>query len=181
MTGNAERPADTKRDEQVLRARARSLASATKDVAMRAHVTDLLVVRVGRARYAVPLLSLGGVVPLPDLMPLPGAPGFVAGVAHVHGRVMTVIHLSALLGEGAESPKAAIVIDVGAEAFALGVSAYESVAAAPTAGLLPLPAGASPNGVRYIAGLLDEGVGLLQLDRIIDDLLQGRVGVYERD
>ena len=67
----------------------------------------LLVVRLARQRWALRLADLAGVCEVPPLRLLPRVPHPVLGLAHRHGRVVTVLDLAALLrdgpGEGAEA------------------------------------------------------------------------------
>ena len=59
----------------------------------------LLTVQLARHRWAICLPELAGVCELPPLRPLPGVPGPVLGLAHRHGRIVTVLDLPALLGD----------------------------------------------------------------------------------
>lgn len=168
--------------EQILRARARALARAQEDTAKRAEDAEVLVVRVGRARYAVPLSGLGGVVVLDALTPLPGAPDFVAGLAQVHGHVLTIVSLAAVLGESPEPPTAALLVGADAESFGLGVSAYENVIAHAPSALAPPPHGLSERASRYVEGVIGtSGIGLLRLSLIVADLLQDDVRTGEKE
>jgi len=157
--------------ERILRERARELAHAqTQGDELKAR-GEALVVRVGHARWAVPLAGLAGVVGLDALTPLPGAPGFVAGLAHVYGHVTTIVDLGVLLGEAPEAPAAAMLVEVDSGTFGLGVAAYESVISVAAAGLAPVPLGLSDAARRYVEGIMPAaGVGLLKLSAIVDDL-----------
>jgi purine-binding chemotaxis protein CheW len=168
--------------ERVLHARARALARVQEDPAKSADDAEALVVRVGRARYAVPLVGLGGVVVLDALAPLPGAPGFVAGLAQIHGHVLTIVSLAAVLGEAPEPPTAALLVGVDTESFGLGVSAYESVIAHATSSLTPPPHGLSEKASRYVEGVIAaSGIGLLRLPLIVQDLLQDDLRPVEKE
>lgn len=174
MSASSRVGADPRGTEFVLRERARALARPQTVVGSTSHRDELLVVGVGKALYAMPLIELGGVVPLAELTPLPGAPDFIAGVANLQGRVLSVVHLAALLGEAREPPRAAVLVESGADAFALGVSGYIGVVPDATGRIMPLPNGASREASRYVAGVIAAtGVGVLRLSRIIEDLLQG--------
>jgi chemotaxis signal transduction protein len=67
----------------------------------------LLVIRLARRRWSLRLADLAGVCEVPPLRRLPRVPHPVLGLAHRHGRIVTVLDLAALLrdepGEGAES------------------------------------------------------------------------------
>lgn len=64
----------------------------------RAAGTELVVVRLGGSRYALPMASVAEVGRPPVLTRVPGLPAFVAGVANWRGRVLAVLDLRALLG-----------------------------------------------------------------------------------
>jgi purine-binding chemotaxis protein CheW len=163
--------------ESILRERARALAQELTPRSERATSGEALVVRLGRARYAVPLEGLGGVVALDAITPLPGAPSFVSGLAQVHGHVLTIVDLGVVLGEGPNPPSAALLIDVKSESFGLGVSAYENVVSLPASGLAPAPPGLSDAASRYVEGLItSRGIGVLRLALLVSDLLREESG-----
>lgn len=60
---------------------------------------DLVLVRLGGSRYALPMASIAEVGRPPGLTRVPGLPAWVAGVANWRGRVLAVLDLRALLGE----------------------------------------------------------------------------------
>lgn len=163
--------------ERILRERARELARTQARADEGARRGDALVVRIGHARYAVPLAGLAGVVNLDAITPLPGAPNFVAGLAHLHGHVVTIVDLGVVLGEAAEPPAAALMIETSSGTFGLGVSAYEGVVPVPAMGPDAQPPGLSEAAARYVEGLIAApGVGLLRLRAIVDDLMQDESG-----
>ena len=66
----------------------------------------LLTIQLARQRWALRLPDLAGVCEVPALRKLPGVAAPVLGLAHRHGRIVTVLNLPALLqdapGAGAE-------------------------------------------------------------------------------
>jgi len=163
-------PNDT-RVEQILRQRAHDLAREQTQLSDQRG--EALVVRVGNARYAIPLVGLGGVMGLESLTPLPGAPETVAGLTQLQGHVVTIIHLGALLGEAPEPPTAALLIEVDSGSFGLGVSAYENVIAIPAKRLEAVPPGLSEAASRYVEGVVaTQGIGVLRLATLVNDLMQ---------
>jgi purine-binding chemotaxis protein CheW len=78
--------------------------SRTPDVA-------LVAIAMGEDRLALPLSELTGVYAMPALVPLPGAPGALLGVAGLRGQLVPVYGLAALLGSPAPpGPPAWIVV-----------------------------------------------------------------------
>ena len=59
---------------------------------------ELILVRLGGCRYALPLSGVGEVGRPPGLTRVPGLPVWVAGVANWRGRVLAVLDLRSLLG-----------------------------------------------------------------------------------
>ena len=59
--------------------------------------TELVIVRLGGCRYALPMSSVAEVGRPPGLTRVPGLPGWVAGVANWRGRVLAVLDLRSLL------------------------------------------------------------------------------------
>lgn len=59
--------------------------------------TELVIVRLGGSRYALPMSSVAEVGRPPGLTRVPGLPGWVAGVANWRGRVLAVLDLRSLL------------------------------------------------------------------------------------
>lgn len=64
--------------------------------------TELVVVRLGGCRYALPMASVAEVGRPPSLTRVPGLPAWVAGVANWRGRVLAVLDLRSLLAASAD-------------------------------------------------------------------------------
>lgn len=58
---------------------------------------DYQVITVNEQRYALPVANLVRVVPLRQILHLPGTPGWLLGVVHVHNAIVPVIELNAML------------------------------------------------------------------------------------
>jgi chemotaxis signal transduction protein len=59
-----------------------------------------LLFRVGDEFFAVPLLEIEVILPVPDLEPLAQAPGHIAGILRYRGRLIPVIDVGVLRGVG---------------------------------------------------------------------------------
>ncbi len=166
--------------ERILRERSAALAREQTRAEEPSERHEVLVVRVGRARYAVPLTGVSGLVILETVTPLPGAPLFVSGLAQVHGHVLTIVDLGVLLGEAPARPTAALLVEESTGSFGLGVAAYESVIALPSQGLAA--PGLSEAAARYVEGVnAESGLGLLRLEAIIRDLMRDESGDGDRE
>ena len=60
-------------------------------------VTEVVVVRLGGSRYALPMESVAEVGRPPGLTRVPGVPNWLTGVANWRGRVLAVLDLRPLL------------------------------------------------------------------------------------
>lgn len=78
---------------QILRARARALATPPVQAAAAEALLELLEFRLAHERYAVETRLVREVHPLKELTPLPGTPRFVRGIVNVRGRILPVIDL----------------------------------------------------------------------------------------
>jgi purine-binding chemotaxis protein CheW len=58
---------------------------------------EVVVIRLGGSRYALPMAAVAEVGRPPSLTRVPGVPGWLAGVANWRGRVLAVIDLRSLL------------------------------------------------------------------------------------
>lgn len=58
---------------------------------------DILVFRLGDARYAIPVVAIGEVIPRPKMAPAPGSPAEIAGLLQVRGEIRVVWDLWRLL------------------------------------------------------------------------------------
>lgn len=59
-----------------------------------------LLFRVGTEFFAVPLLEIEVILPVPELEPLAQAPDYVAGILRYHGRLIPVVDVGVLRGVG---------------------------------------------------------------------------------
>ena len=75
-------------------------ADARREVAT-APQAEVVVVRMGGCRYALPMPAVAEVGRPPSLTRVPGVPSWVAGVANWRGRVLAVLDLRPLLSADA--------------------------------------------------------------------------------
>jgi len=129
-----------------------------------------LLLPVGADRYALELVAIREVVVAPTVVPLPGAPATVLGVANLRGEVVPVFDTAALLGRRRlERLAFAAVAETEAGPAALAADGEPSTV------LLDQPVGAAESPVASGRFALPDGVVVL-LD--VDALLAPeRVGV----
>jgi purine-binding chemotaxis protein CheW len=89
--------------------RAERLALALDDEGDDARV-DLLMVRLGVEVFAFEAVHITSIRPMEALTPVPRVPAWVAGVANVSGRILSVIDLRAFLSLPGSSSEAAFLV-----------------------------------------------------------------------
>nr|WP_320049604.1 chemotaxis protein CheW [uncultured Desulfuromonas sp.] len=83
---------DDSRIQEILQQRADVLAQP--EAATTAHrFLAVVEFRLGQERYAFELSQVKKVIPVSALVPLPGAPKFVAGITHFSGQILSVVDL----------------------------------------------------------------------------------------
>lgn len=156
---------------RILRARALTAAREPEsaDTMARIQVVEFLM---AYERYAVETRWVREVVALRDLTPLPGAPGFVAGLVNVRGRIVSVVDLKVffdLPAKGLPDLNRVLVVSNDAIEFGLLVDAVSGVTHVRLDELQPaLP---TQTGLReeYLRGLTPERLAVLDAARILAD------------
>jgi chemotaxis signal transduction protein len=122
--------------------------------------------RVGEERYALAVADARTVIPLAGVAPLPGAPAALLGVCALHGQLLPVLDLAALLGVSGAAPRRVVISASGGVEAGLAVDDVLDVS--------ELPAHAEPAPAEPLLRgrlLRDEGlVGVLDLPALLDAL-----------
>ena len=131
-----------------------------------------LSLRVGGDPYLLPLEGLSSVARAPKIVPLPSSPPAQLGVAGIHGALIGVFSLSALLGYDARHARAVawLVVIGGRQPIGLGVEQLEGQVLVPTRCVLGDVA--TPGSRPHVVGLaLLEGEsghrGILDIDSVL--------------
>jgi purine-binding chemotaxis protein CheW len=124
----------------------------------------LLIVRLAGERVAFPAADVEAVVEIDMVVPAPGTPPHVAGLAALRSRVLTVIDCPASLGlpAGEVPHRDAVVAVVDGHPYALLVESVEDVIEAES-DAVPLPAQTSPVWRRAAKAMVPAGGELLLL------------------
>lgn len=126
----------------------------------------LLIVRLAGERVAFPASDVEAVVEIESIVPAPGTPPHVAGLAALRSRVLTVIDCPAALGfaPGTASGRDAVVAVVDSHPYALLVEGVEDVIEADDEPV-PLPVRTAALWRRFAKALVPaEGDLLLLVD-----------------
>ena len=163
-------------DTALLKRRSAALARPLAEGTRLEGGQELLVTQVGQARYAARLEALSAVVLLPRLTRLPLAPRYIAGLAPVHGRILTIVDLGALMGEGAlPALRFGLILEHNGEPFGLGVPGLiglepdRSTAGAAIPAFVPEPAR------QLIEAVSAHGVCRLNLSRLVETLTSAEI------
>lgn len=114
-----------------------------------------VLVRLGGARYVVPMRAVAEVGRVPRVTRVPGVPDWVTGVSNWRGRILPVVDLRPLLGSSDRGIGAdARIVVAGDDTISIGlvVEAVDGVAVLPTDDLDPAPATIAPEAAELLAG-----------------------------
>lgn len=160
----------------VLRERARALALAR--VEHGGHSDDLEILRFDLAGevYAVELSWIGEVRPVTAFTFLPCAPPFVRGIINVHGRIVSLVDLSAMLelpDPGQEALSSVVILRAPDVELGLLVGAIRGITALPIESLQTSLPGLSPSRAEYLKGVAPDGMAVLDGAKILAASLGG--------
>jgi purine-binding chemotaxis protein CheW len=146
-----------------------------EDAHNRERSAETVVVRAHRLLCALPMANVVETFrPLP-VQPVSGLPGFVRGLSVVRGAPLPVVHLGALLGDGAGEPGQRFVTVRGAaRLFVLEVRevlGVRSIAEARLVQAPPLLSGVVGNYVERIGTLDEQLLAVLDSSRLLSDEL----------
>lgn len=123
-----------------------------------AQSVQLCAFKVGREEYVVDLHRVLEVIPPVLFTPVPGAPPFVEGVAHLRGSVVPVVDLRKQLGAGIPEDPAGrsrlLICVVGGRRVAFVVDRVTQVVRVARSDLKPAPSVAdAPSVSRFVIGV----------------------------
>lgn len=170
--------------EQVLKVRARRLASARTDFDDRPLGTAVLSFRIGAESYALPLADLSEVMPLGSWTPVPGLAQHLLGVTNVRGEIRPLLNLHAILtlaDPPADTPCHVVFLRVPGRAIGLRVDGLSRITFVDTNTLTVPHAAANGLPQRFVAGITPDTLILLDARQILAlDVLQDRRAEYRR-
>jgi chemotaxis signal transduction protein len=131
----------------------------------------VLIARVAGERFAVPAVRVQSVVELGEVVPVPRAPDYIAGLTTLRSRSLTVIDTTRALelSSTGGSRHLALVVEADGCGFALAVDSVETVVdceGEPE----PLTMQLSPGWMRCAQGKVETPAGvvlMINLDRLI--------------
>lgn len=123
---------------------------------------------------AVPLGMVLEVERVPALVPVPGGPGFVRGIANLRGTILTIADLAAMLdlGSWTQQADARVVVVRSTEPLAFGVDGVRGMRRLAPNSLFHLDGALPEHLARYVTGIHRDGGDLIHtidLPRLLDD------------
>lgn len=128
----------------------------------------LLVFDLASEKYAIPIHDIAQIIDLPPTTPIPNAPGFLAGIFSLRGRIISIVDVATRLGLENAAPEApkVIVVDILQDHFGLLVDRIDQVVDVNLAKLEPPPEGFRPMAQDFVEGVFHHrgrAVGFLNL------------------
>ena len=135
-------------------------------------VAGFLLVLTGNRRVGLPLREVLGVVSLGEVRPVPVMERAVRGVVAVHGRMVPLVHLAALL-DGGDCPlihsSVGVVVAINGCRLCLEVEEAEIIVRKPA---LPVPSGEALPWAIGVARHADQLVPILDLTALSSRLME---------
>jgi chemotaxis signal transduction protein len=143
-------------------------ASFAEPLAAMVEREDLLLVRAGALRLAFRVPELAGLEARRKIVPVPGAPPLLLGLAGVRGRLVTVFALAGVLGSEATNEDGRwIAVGAGAHDIGFAFAEIEGRTTVPSSGL----ASARPDTARgHVHALVEAGAvvrGIVDLRSVL--------------
>ncbi len=138
------------------------------------HVEKLLIFKLSKRRYAIPISDVSQIIEARPATPIPHSPDYVKGIFSLRGRIVLVLDGAARLGlgeDGAGEGAKVVVLDLGEELFGLYAHAIEQVVEVDLSSLEPPPESFLPMEQEFVEGVFhhrDRSVALLNLPLFLD-------------
>lgn len=132
---------------------------------------SVLTVLVRQEKYAFPIAAIKAVYKEVLIIPVPGVPAFVAGIANVRGHIVSVLDLASLMGLGITTSEsgAMLVIDNAGGSLGMRVEAIGEVVELPLNQMNDIPANMNLDHQDYFRGVFLDGTALLNVNVLLAD------------
>ena len=136
-----------------------------------AEVITALVAVIQHERYALPIAEITAVYQDVEIVPVPCAPEFAAGIANVRGHLLSVVDLGMLLGlPSREAESAALVVaEAGDTSLGFRVEAIDEIVELALSRLNPITPTMNLGQGQYLRGIFPDGIALLDVHAILND------------
>ena len=135
---------------------------------------QLVTMMVDSQLFGIPILKVQDIVEPDQITPVPCAPGAIAGVLNLRGRIVTVIDLRELLGAGEseQTRQMSVTVEHKGDLYTLLVDSIGDVRSLPKKDFDTPPATLDENMRRLCSGIFrleDNLLVVLDVDRILDE------------
>ncbi|ABN56174.1 MULTISPECIES: chemotaxis protein CheW [Methanoculleus] len=171
-TGEEAPPYDDGKGDEILAERARAFARPEEEAGGETPFSELLTFRLADREYAIKTQYIREVFIMHEITPVPGVPDFVAGICAVRGEIISVVDLRALFSipkHGLTDLNRVIVLSDGTVTFGILADYITDIYIRPTDQFSPVEPETTPIEQRYLLGVTDESVLVLDAAAILGD------------
>ncbi len=158
---------------EILRARAARAARITEKRESQETLITVLQFTLGSEAYALPVDCLLAVYENLTIIPVPGTPPHIAGIANIRGRITPVLDLAVLLNvpRAKEDTISSLAVISRKEInLALRLDTVGEITSFSDGNIGPLPAGGDTlERAAYLRGITADGFTLLNVDMLFSD------------
>ena len=125
--------------------------------------------RISEELYAIPLSEVREVISVPEMTPIPKAPGYFSGIMNLRGQIVSIIDLRKKLGvEQCDENKeqAVVILDFSNCQIGMIVDAINQVLKIDKSLIREAPAGNEMSNAKYINGIFEYRNSLVLLMNI---------------
>jgi len=122
---------------------------------------ELVSFRIGREDFGVDILMVQEIIRLPEVTPIPNAPGFIVGVINLRGRIIPVVDLRQRLKipgnapEGDSRKTRILIVEINSHVTGFIVDTVVGILKAPASEIEPTPDLVSSNiDAEYVTGVI---------------------------
>ncbi|MCA0456532.1 MAG: chemotaxis protein CheW [Chloroflexi bacterium] len=132
---------------------------------------SVLTTAINKERFAIPIDSITSVYDDVLIIPIPGVPGFIAGITNVRGHIISVLNLGSVLGLKTETilHGAMLVTETQNGSIGLCVEAVGEAVELPLNQMNPTPTNLNLDHPEYFQGIFLDGTALLHIHAILAD------------
>jgi purine-binding chemotaxis protein CheW len=162
----------TQNPAAILKARARLLAREPEKAAAMGTVLEIIEFRIASETYGIEAVFVREIHQLRDLMPLPGMPAFVLGIANVRGQILSVVDLKKFFNlpdKGLGEFNKLIIIRNERMEFGILSDAIIGTRSIPLDAIQAPPVTITGIGAEYLRGVTEERIVVLDAQKILDD------------
>ncbi|KAF5090204.1 chemotaxis protein CheW [Methanoculleus horonobensis] len=171
-TGGETPPYDAEKIGEILTERARAFAQPEEETGGEAPFSELLTFRLADQEYAIKTQYIREVFIMHEITPVPGVPDFIVGICAVRGEIISVVDLRALFGipkRGLTDLNRVIVLSDGTVTFGILADYITDIYIRPVDPFSPIEPGTTPIPQRYLLGVTEGSVLVLDAAAILAD------------